>query len=293
MTTNNTNLVIMVAVIAVALYLIYSQKTQTKYLPSESFCNNCGLQMHIGRNINDDYPILNKHSYQRLGSQYEENTLNPANPLIYDGMHPKYRPKHDDRKNMVEDFQSKSHEEDGFPTTQVTNVIIDEKKKDVYSDAIKRQDEYSMYDPLTYPQTRLPRSVLQKYNEFYRERGVYPPFNEYTRTLFDNPLMNGLLIKCPDGDDPFDDKVPNPIPLFRVKSSRNDNRYFYYIIDLRYHGKIELKIPLDHVRVNGIYYHNADFYGIPELFDGDIIEDISVYPCAKFKVHLYKTYHFP
>ena len=30
-----------------------------------------------------------------------------------------------------------------------------------------------------------------------------------------------------------------------------------------------------------------------ELFDDDIICDISIYPGARFRVTLYKTYHFP
>jgi hypothetical protein len=179
------------------------------------------------------------------------------------------------------------------PPPQITNVTIDP-DADPYSDAIKKQDLYTMYDPLTYPQLRLPREVLEKYNEYYERTGTYPPFNQATQPyLFDNPILNGILIKQIDENEPFNDNIPSSIPLFRVKSAKNTNRYFYYILDQRYFSKVELKIPLDHVKINGIRYNNADFYGIPELFDGDCIEHIPIYPAAKFKVTLYKTYHFP
>lgn len=177
-------------------------------------------------------------------------------------------------------------------TPQVTNVMIDH-DTDPYSDPIKKQDLYSMYDPLTYPQLRLPREVLEKYNEYYDKNGVYPPFNQSTQPLFDNPIINGYLIKQVDENEPFQDNVPSAIPLFRVKSAKNTNRFFYYIIDQRYLSKIELKIPLDHIKINGVRYNNADFYGLPELYDGDTIENIPIYPTAKFKVNIYKMYHFP
>lgn len=175
---------------------------------------------------------------------------------------------------------------------QVTNVMIDN-DNDPYSDPIKKQDMYSMYDPLTYPQLRLPREVLEKYNEYYERTGSYPPFGQATQPLFDNPVLNGVLIKQVDENEPFNDNVPSSVPLFRVKSSKNTNRFFYYIVDQRYLSKIELKIPLDHVKINCVRYNNADFYGLPELYDGDIIEHIPIYPGSKFKVMLYKTYHFP
>lgn len=176
------------------------------------------------------------------------------------------------------------------PTVQATNIAVD---TDPYADPIKKQDLYTLYDPLTYPQLRLPREVLDRYNDYQERTGVYPPFNQATQPLFDNPILNGLLIKHVDDNDPFSDNVPNSIPLFRVRSSRNTNRYFYYVLDLQHLSKIELKVPLDHVRVNGVRYNNADFYGIPELFDGDCVESIPLYPHSKFRVMLYKTYHFP
>jgi hypothetical protein len=64
-----------------------------------------------------------------------------------------------------------------------------------------------------------------------------------------------------------------------------DNRNFNMLI--------QPKIPLDNVKINGVRIRNADFYGLPEIFDNDILEDISIYPGGKFKVTLYKTYHFP
>lgn len=174
----------------------------------------------------------------------------------------------------------------------VTNVMI-ENDTDPYSDPIKKQDMYSMNDPLTYPQLRLPREVLEKYNEYYQKNGVYPPFNQATQPLFDNPILNGVLIKQVDENEPFIDNIPSSVPLFRVKSAKNTNKFFYYVIDQRYLSKIELKIPLDHVKINGIRYNNADFYGLPEIMEGDTIENIPGYPGAKFKVMIYKTYHFP
>lgn len=173
-----------------------------------------------------------------------------------------------------------------------TNITI-ENDTDPYSDPIKKQDLYSIYDHLTYPQMRLPREVLDKYNEYYEKNGSYPPFGQTTQPLFDNPILNGVLIKQMDDNEPFNDNIPSSVPLFRVKSSKNTNRFFYYIIDQRYLSKLELKIPLDHIKINGVRYNNADFYGLPELYDGDIIENIPIYPTAKFKIFLYKTYHFP
>lgn len=174
----------------------------------------------------------------------------------------------------------------------ITNVTVDT-DNDAYSDPIKKQDTYTMYDPLTYPQYRLPRDVLQKYNEYYERNGAYPPFGQATQPLFDNPTLNGYLIKECEENEPFNDNVPGTVPLFRVASSKNTNRYFYYILDQRYFSKVELKIPLDHVKLNGIRHNNAEFYGLPEIFDGDIIEHIPIYPLTRFRVVLYKTYSFP
>lgn len=231
--------VIIIIVIGVALYLIYNQNTQYKYIQ---------LPPHVIKE-----PCPNCH-----------NQLPPP-PVVT------------------------------TPPPQITTVTVDNVDNvDPYSDAIKRQDLYSMYDPLTYPQLRLPRDVLEKYNEYYDKSGSYPPFGQATKPyLFDNPILNGILIKQVEENEPFYDHIPSSVPLFRVKSSKNTNRYFYYIVDQRYFSKVELKIPLDHVKVNGIRYNNADYYGLPELFDGDCIEHIPIYPYTRFKVMLYKTYHFP
>lgn len=183
-----------------------------------------------------------------------------------------------------------------MPPIQVAppQVNISMDNQDPYSDAIKRQDIYTMYDPLTYPQMRLPREVLERYNEFYQKNGAYPPFNAATQPfLFDNPILNGYLTKVVEEGDQFDQNAPSSVPLFRVKSVKNANRYFYFILDQRYLSKVELKIPLDNIKINGQRYTNADYYGVPEIFDGDIIENINIFPGAKYKVTLYKTYHFP
>lgn len=190
-------------------------------------------------------------------------------------------------KKELDRFLSSPHHSD-----QPINVTIDN-DNDPYSDTIKKQDLYGMYDPLTYPQMRLPRDILEKYQEYYEKNGVYPPFNQPTQPIFDNPILNGLLIKETDENDPFTDDTPASVPLFRVKSSKNTNRFFYYIVEQRYLSKLELKIPLDNIKINGTRYNNADFYGLPELYDGDLIENIPIYPNNRFKVTIYKTYHFP
>jgi hypothetical protein len=188
-------------------------------------------------------------------------------------------------------FKQKIAQQNSHTSPQINSILI-ENDSDPYSDPIKKQDLYGMYDHLTYPQMRLPREILDKYNEYYEKNGSYPPFNQATQPLFDNPILNGILIKQVDDNEPFSDNIPSSVPLFRVKSAKNTNRFFYYIVDQRYMSKLELKIPLDHIKINNIRY-NAEFYGLPELYDGDIIENIPIYPTAKFKVTLYKTYHFP
>lgn len=170
---------------------------------------------------------------------------------------------------------------------------IGNNQQDPYADPIKKQDLYSMYDPLTYPQMRLPREVLEKYNAYYSKTGAYPPFNQMTQPMFDNPILNGVLIKQTDENEPFSDNTPSSVPLFRVKSAKNTNRFFYYIVDQRYFSRVEMKIPLYNIKINNIRHTNSDFYGLPEIYDGDIIENIPIYPDTRFKVMLYKTYHFP
>jgi len=49
-------------------------------------------------------------------------------------------------------------------------------------------------------------------------------------------------------------------------------------------SKLELKIPLDHIKINDVKYNNANFYGLPEIFDGDIIEHIPIYPETKLNL---------
>jgi hypothetical protein len=255
MAFNNSTLVIVI-VVAFAFYLIYSQTSQQKVVVAPqpvAVQPNAQIQNVAGNQAGQGLACPNCDQYKHKLANIESHRPNPP---------------------------------------QVTNVVIDQ-DNDPYSDPIKKQDLYSMYDPLTYPQLRLPREVLEKYNEYYERTGTYPPFGQATQPMFDNPVLNGVLIKQVDENEPFSDNVPSSVPLFRVKSAKNTNRYFYYIVDQRYLSKIELKIPLDHVKINGVRYNNADFYGLPEIYDGDCIEGIPIYPTSKFIVKLYKTYHFP
>lgn len=164
---------------------------------------------------------------------------------------------------------------------------------DQFMDPIKRQDVETSHDYFSYPQLRLPREVLKKYDEYYEKNGTYPDIGQMTQPIFDSPILNGMLIKELDETDVFDNNAPMTIPLFRVKSVKNANRFFYYTIDQRYQGQLQLKVPLDKIKVNGKRYDNSDFYGIPELYDGDIIENIPIFQNSVFKVYLYKTHHFP
>lgn len=160
-----------------------------------------------------------------------------------------------------------------------------------FADTLKDYDYYAISDPLTYPQMRLPRDVLERYNEYYQKTGSYPPFGLNTKPyLADTPILNGLLQKMDSPLEPFNQDVPKTIPLFRQMSIKNNNRYYYYILDQTHFSKLELKIPFDNVVVNGKKFLNANYYGIPELFDEDVIEGIPMYKDAKFKVVLYKTY---
>lgn len=255
MTFNNSALIIII-VVAFAFFLIYSQNNQPKYIT-----------------VPPQVP------------PFKAQIAGPQQPVQQP-----HCPRCEQYKQQLN--QTQSDKQPHHQSPQVTNVVIDH-DSDPYSDPVKKQDLYSMFDPLTYPQLRLPREVLDKYNEYYERNGTYPPFNQATQPLFDNPILNGILIKQVDENEPFSDNIPSSVPLFRVKSAKNTNRFFYYIVDQRYLSKLELKIPLDHIKVNGVRYNNADFYGLPELYDGDIIENIPIYPSCKFKITLYKTYHFP
>ncbi|AKI80064.1 hypothetical protein QJ850_gp635 [Acanthamoeba polyphaga mimivirus] len=262
----NNSTIIIIIVIAFAFFLIYSQNNQPKIIQQ---------------------PVPQISQFKSQLNQPQNNQHNGhLNPSI---ISPQLCPKCDKENCSLEQIspsRSKS------PTPQITNVHI-EHESDPYSDPIKKQDIYGMMDPLTFPQQRLPREVLQKYQEYYDKNGSYPPFGQNTQPLFDNPVLAGILIKQVDENEPFTDNVPSSIPLFKVKSNKNSNRFFYYIIDQRYFSKLELKIPLDSIRVNGVRYNNAEFYGIPELFDGDVIDNIALYPSNRFSVKLYKIYSFP
>ena len=259
MTVPNSAIIIFV-VMVFALYLIYNQNNQPMFM------QHMGMhQQHMGG--------MNGMNVQQAPQAPQCPPCPPCNHRM--------PPNHAPSQGMQ------------MPP-QPINVNIAGEDTDPYSDPIKKMDLYTMYDPLTYPQLRLPREVLEKYNDYFKATGTYPPFGEATQPfLFDNPQMVGILIKHVDENEPFADNIPSSVPLFRVRSSKNANRYFYYIIDQRYLSKIEQKIPLAHVKVNGVRIPNANEYGLPELFDEDVIEDIPIFPFAKFKVTLYKTYSFP
>lgn len=254
----NSTMIILI-IVAFAFYLIYSQNQQ----------KNLQLQQVVSK-------LQRNNSQTCLSCQ-----KNSQNKLSQD------------MTSFVPNTASQIDNELAYRNPTLTQSVQIDSINDIYSDPIKKQDMYSMYDHLTYPQLRLPRDVLEKYNEYYQRTGSYPPFGQATQPVFDNPILNGILIKQCEENEPFHDNIPSTVPLFRVSSSKNVNRYFYYILDQRYLSKLELKIPLDHIKINNIKYNNADFYGLPEIFDGDIIEHIPIYPSAKFKVMLYKTYHFP
>jgi hypothetical protein len=160
-------------------------------------------------------------------------------------------------------------------------------------DPIKQQDLSDMRDPLTFPQQRLSREVLDKYAEYYEKTGTYPPFGEMGKPIFDTPILNGLLLKQTDPGEAFDNDSPATVPLMRLKSAKNSNRFYYYVIDQRYRSKFELKIPLEEVKINGVVYENGDQYGLPEIYNDDIIERISAFPNTRYKVLIYKNSHFP
>ncbi|BCS83252.1 hypothetical protein QLL95_gp0871 [Cotonvirus japonicus] len=270
--TINSSTIIMIIVVAFAFYLIYSQNNQPKIVQSPQ--NRETHQISNFKSPLSQQPIhisvpCPKCNHDIHNESHTHDMHHPMSPL-----------------------SNNYSERSKHSTPQVTNVMI-EQDTDPYSDPIKKQDLYSMNDPLTYPQMRLPREILDKYNDYYEKNGTYPGFNQHTQPMFDNPILNGLLIKQVEENEPFTDNIPNSIPLFRVKSAKNTNRFFYYILDQRYSSKFELKIPLDNIKVNKVRYNQGDFYGIPELYDGDIIENIAIYPSSKFKILLYKTYHFP
>ena len=239
MKVNTTSIIIIVIIIRLGIYLIYSHNKSNKIIITNPDNRNNNNNLH-------EY-------YQELQKQREEQIL------------------------------------EALSTHRSESPIVSDK----YVDPIKQNDMESLYDVLSYPQLRLPRDVLKKYEEYYEKNGNYPGIGKMTQPIFDNPVLNGVLIKQTDDREIFNEQTPITVPLFKLKSAKNVNRFFYYIIDQRYLSKLELKIPLDNIKINGIRYSNSDFYGLPELYDDDIIENIPIFPGSAFKVLLYKTHHFP
>lgn len=269
---NNSTIIIIVVVIF-AIFLIYTQMNQPKIVPNA----------HIAPFMTGiDQTTLDPNILAQHNLLANQHLLLAPNVL-----------SHQSQSCEKCDLLEKKIQQLSPQLSPIQSSIVIENDPDPYSDPIKKQDLYTMYDHLTYPQMRLPREILDKYREYYQQHGVYPAFNQSTKPLFDNAILNGYLVKVVDENEPFTDNVPSAIPLFRQKSEKNTNRFFYYIIDQRYQSRLELKIPLDNVKINGVRYENSDYYGLPELYEGDIINNISIYPSSKFKVMLYRQHHFP
>src|SRR5579872_4781326 len=133
---------IILIVVAFAFYLVYSQQNQSQMTPM-MMSQMAGLPM--------------AGSPQRPPQQHLPQM--PTDSMITND--PRIDPRLDTRLDPRAN-QGKSPFCKSSPS-QVTNIVMD-RQEDPFSDAIKRQDLYTMYDPLTYPQLRLPREVLDRYN---------------------------------------------------------------------------------------------------------------------------------
>lgn len=147
------------------------------------------------------------------------------------------------------------------------------------------------------PARVIPQDPLTE--SFSAARSIYrdPPrlpreldHHEMMRGMPSNSVLVGLLMKQTDDHDPFPDNAPNLLPLFKIHSPKSRTRFFYHTIEQRYPSKLELKIPLDNAHINGKQFENSEYYGIPELYDGDTVENIPICPGVKFVVKLYKNY---
>jgi len=202
--------------------------------------------------------------------------------------------RHGDDTECAQCSASKQYVSDLEARVQaLQSYAMADRNQDAPLDPIKRHDLQDMSDPLSYPQLRLPREVLEKYQEYYEQTGSHPPFGDPSRPLFETPVVNGFLIRMTDPDEAFVPDAPSTIYLYRQKSAKNNNRFFYYVIDNRQHNHTGVKIPLDDTKINGVLQKNSGQYGLPEIYHGDIIERIPGFEGVKFKVHLYRTNHFP
>lgn len=176
---------------------------------------------------------------------------------------------------------------------------------DPMGDPIKMQDDQFVRDNLIYPMKRPNREVLEQIARYMGESGYayptagyptgkptgYPPWHNLTQPGFiDNPKMVGYLTKM--DLTPYED-TQQSIPLFEMKSPRNANRYFYYIVDQKNRGDIGVKVVFENITVNGRSTRNADENGIDEIQNGDIIEGVQIYPGVKFKANIYRSSIFP
>jgi hypothetical protein len=296
MELDNFKILIIAIVVVIILYLIYTYNTSNSYngypgyypmSPSMSIYGYPHQHVHHA----SQYPNIDSFAsddYRTLSGQYPSQ--GPMQGQLQGPMQGQLQGPM--QGQMVPSVQPQPLNSTTIIRPPVNNINIGD-GQDKFTDPVQRQDLFHMYDPLTYPQLRLPRDVLEQYMRYYEKNGAYPPFNLATQPyLYDNPLLVGYLLRIDEGKEKEIYDVPS-IPLFQIRSVKNNNRYFYYILDQRFYGKLELKIPLDHITVNGIRYNDAGDYGIPELFNGDILEHVPIYPQWKFKVQLYKTYFFP
>jgi hypothetical protein len=293
MELDNFKILIIIIVVVIILYLIYNYNSTPQYYPYGGNGGSGGSSYGYNYPPRESMGPTMQQQMQQMAAMSQIPQQQQQNPFNQQMVPYNYN------QGQGQGQMQGSPQSPQAPINSTTIIrppvnnisITDGQNK--YNDPIQNQDLFHMYDPLTYPQMRLPRDVLEQYMRYNEKNGAYPPFNVATQPyLYDNPLLVGYLIRVDEGKEHEIYDVPS-IPLFQIRSVKNNNRYFYYILDQRFYGKLELKIPLDHITINGVRYNDAADYGIPELFNGDIMEHVPIYPQWKFKVQLYKTYFFP
>jgi hypothetical protein len=272
----NTSIIVIVLICAFALYLIYQQmkNKSVTVISKKTECPECPpcKQNNQYRTGQQDNNVVEDFSRSKRGDYGRDNMRG-------------------DYGRDARDGRDYAHDRD---RDRDYNINLNMDNTDPYADPIKKMDLHSMYDPLTFPQTRLSREVLDKYEEYFEKHGNYPPFGYNSKPLFDNAIMNGILVKQTNEEDGFgNDTNPMTVSLFRMKSPKNVNRFYYYVIDPRYMSKIENKFPLESIRINSIRFNNADVSGLPEIYNDDIIDGITIFPGSKYRATIYRTGTFP
>jgi hypothetical protein len=301
MMPDTTTIIIIIVILLLVFYFLFYPSIKESFSGSGS----SGSDLNTQKLLQQQAMLI-----QQLQMQ---NTMGPSpgqGQPMYPGMQPGMYP------GMPQPNQD---------INQPININVATGDEDPFADSIKRTDLYTIYDPLTFPQQRMSREVLDMYKAYYEKNGSYPPFNLATQGyLFDNPIQVGYLVRTDNnrGNDDFDgspnrrgrsgspdcdgergtcrndnnvvfQEAPYTIPLFRVKSAKNTNRYYYYTIDQKYFGKFQTKIPFVKVVLNGKFYNNADEYGIDEVFDHDTMEIKNIYPGIIYRATIYRQNHFP